>query len=721
MQKQLNRLTALHRKIEKQKRLNLNLIDTATPYQDLINSLPILMWHMNSNRQFFGFNTAWLAFTGRDVLEEIGGGWFESIHPDDQDYCVRNFEKRFDDRVSFRIEYRLKRFDGRYCWLETQAVPQYSALGDFIGYLGTSTDISHIRNSKAASDFYNVSHEIIYSTDLNGILLDCNDRFCQITGYTREQSIGQHIRLLKSGVHDKQFYLKMWQKIQLEGYWSGELINRHKLGEFFKVITTIKAVPDLKGQPKRYLAVASDISSINIKQNKLEHLSYYDNLTRLPNRLLLIDRLTQAMTPIKSSSDFIAVLYINLDRFKEINVHYGHEVGDNFLIIMGQQLKNAIHERDTVARMGGDEFVVLLCDLDTEQKMLDMISILVEICNTPIYMNGVALKISASIGVSLFPNVLEEGVMSAVSLIRCADQAMHIAKQKGKNQYHIFDRTQDLLIITRNEAVEKIHNALLNDELDLYYQPKVNLRTGAIVGFEALIRWLDPTRGVLPPSEFLPIIQNHPLYVEVGNYVIHTALSDLNKWQMLGFNTVVSVNVDAKQLNQHDFVAQLKMALEEYPYFKAGSLELEILETTDLYDRTDARQIIDSCQALGVDFALDDFGTGYSSLTYLRQFPVNTIKIDRSFISEMTKNTTDLAIVESMVSLSLILERDVIAEGVETVEQGDMLLKMGCELAQGYVVARPMPRDKIQEWIKVWQSDCIGSFTHLSFTDVISR
>ncbi len=272
-----------------------------------------------------------------------------------------------------------------------------------------------------------------------------------------------------------------------------------------------------------------------------------------------------------------------------------------------------------------------------------------------------------------------------------------------KPRKNFYGKSQDVLTISRKQEIKKIQTGLMNGEFELYYQPKVNMRTGTVSGFEALIRWNDPLRGLLQPSDFLPIINNHSVHSEVSSYVMDRALSDLNEWQGQGLDTVVSVNVDELQLNEHDFLDKLKASIANYPSFKAGSLELEILEMNALLDREQVRTIVDNCQVLGVDFALDDFGTGNSSLTYLKQIPVKTLNIDRSFISDIDKESVDLAILEGMVSLASILKRSVIAKGVETVEQGDVLLKIGCELAQGYAIAKPMPITHIFNFINDWK------------------
>jgi EAL domain-containing protein (putative c-di-GMP-specific phosphodiesterase class I) len=313
------------------------------------------------------------------------------------------------------------------------------------------------------------------------------------------------------------------------------------------------------------------------------------------------------------------------------------------------------------------------------------------------------LKVSASIGVSFYGNQPQYQALEMETLIRQADQAMYVAKQSGKNRFHCFDDLADSAINTRHETISQIQSGLDVDEFVLYYQPKVNMRTGEILGVEALIRWQHPRQGLLEPKQFLPLIENHPVSTEIGEWVIDTALAQLSQWQQQDLNIPISINVDARHLNQHNFLSNLKTAISHFPDFKAGSLEIEILETSAIFDRNTVNQLIADCQALGVEFALDDFGIGYSSLNYLRQLPVKTIKIDRSFVCDMDKNLEDLAIIESLIGLVSTLGRSIVAEGVESVEQGEILLNMGCEIAQGFAIAEPMPANQILAWKQQWK------------------
>jgi diguanylate cyclase (GGDEF)-like protein/PAS domain S-box-containing protein len=448
-------------------------------------------------------------------------------------------------------------------------------------------------------------------------------------------------------------------------------------------------------------SLVQDVTEIKEYQKQLEHIAHYDVLTSLPNRTLLADRLNQALVRSKKRNERLAVVFLDLDGFKAVNDAHGHNLGDELLIALAHRLKNVLRDGDTLSRFGGDEFVAVLTDLKLGQDFEPIIEDLLKAASDTIIVADTLLKVSASIGVTLYP--LDD--TDADQLIRHADQAMYVAKQKGKNCYHMFDRVSDDKIKTQRESIQRISKGLENHEYVLFYQPKVNMRTGVVIGAEALIRWQHPERGLLPPLEFLPVIENNAVSIDIGEWVIDTALAQMAKWQTLGINIPVSVNVGAMQLQQKDFATRLATILIKHPDVLASNLQLEVLETSALGDVMDASQIMNNCVKLGVNFAIDDFGTGYSSLTYLRRLPVDLIKIDQTFVRDMLVDSEDLAIVVSVIGLATTFHRKVIAEGVETIAHGTALLELGCDFAQGYGIARPMPAEKLLEWTTSWQPD----------------
>jgi diguanylate cyclase (GGDEF)-like protein/PAS domain S-box-containing protein len=555
---------------------------------------------------------------------------------------------------------------------------------------------------KLAASVFSHAREGISITDVDGNILDVNDTFTDITGYSRAEAIGQNSRLLRSGRQSTEFYAIFWQQLKDKGHWYGEIWNRRKNGQEFAEIMTISAVKNSAGTTQSYVCLFSDITLQKEHALHLEHIAHYDALTNLPNRVLLADRMKQAMTQAQRREQRIAVAYLDLDGFKDINDQYGHQIGDQLLVSIANSMKQALREGDTLARLGGDEFVAVLLDLHDASDSASMLKRILAAAAIPMQLGELRLQVSASMGVTYFPQKQD---LDADQLLRQADQAMYQAKLAGKNRCQVFDAAHDTSLRVHHESVERIRLALERREFCLHYQPKVNMRTGALLGVEALIRWQHPERGLLAPALFLPVIENHALAVDVGEWVMGEALTQIGRWQALGLRVAISVNVGARQLQQSNFVERLRAILAQYPQVEPAQLELEILETSALEDVAQVSERIAACAKLGVLFALDDFGTGYSSLTYLKRLQVEYLKIDQSFVRDMLDDPNDLAILEGVIGLALAFKRQVIAEGVETAAHGRALLNLGCDLAQGYGIARPMPAADLPLWIRHWTPD----------------
>jgi diguanylate cyclase (GGDEF)-like protein/PAS domain S-box-containing protein len=552
-----------------------------------------------------------------------------------------------------------------------------------------------------AAKVFTHAREGIMITDAQGNIIEVNDTFSLTTGYSREESIGKKPRIANFGRQTCEFYVDMLNAIMTEGYWSGEVWSRRKNGEMYAEIKTISAVHDEHGITTHYVALGNDITPMKEHQTQLEYIAHYDILTNLPNRVLLADRLSQAMLQCRRHEHLLAVVFLDLDGFKAVNDAYGHNVGDELLIALSMRMAGALRECDTLSRIGGDEFVAVLANLATVEDCQPVVERLLLAASESVTVGDVVLNISASIGVTLYPQDNSDTDL----LMRHADQAMYRAKELGKNCYHVFDTAIDDAVKVRQESLEAIRYALDNDEFVLYYQPKVNMKTGAVVGVEALIRWQHPKRGLLSPIEFLPVIENNPMMIEMGEWVIDTALAQIIQWQTTELNSLltISVNIAAVQLQQPYFTQRLTALLAANVGVEPRYLELEVLETSALDDVHHISKTMNACNELGVSFALDDFGTGYSSLTYLRRLPASLIKIDQSFVRDMLVDSDDLAIVTGVIALAKSFNRDVIAEGVETIAHGKALLELGCHLAQGYGIARPMPANEILAWVNNWK------------------
>lgn len=553
---------------------------------------------------------------------------------------------------------------------------------------------------KRAASVFTHAHEGIMITDSNANIIEVNDTFSRITGYSPEEALGKNPSFLQSGQESPDFYSKMWATILEDGNWSGEIWNRRKNGEIYPEMLTISTVKNTDGKIQHYVSLSTDITANKANIKQLKRIAHYDLLTNLPNRVLLADRLNQAIKHCQSHHRSLAVAFMDLDGFKEVNDTYGHSFGDELLIAVSKRMQGVLRKVDTLARIGGDEFIAIMVDLDESEDSELVFDRLLTAAADPVIIENTAVQVSASIGVTRYP----QDSVDAEQLIRHADQAMYMAKQAGKNRYHLFDTAYNNAMNTQHKSIENIRSAVDKQEFILHYQPKVNMRTGEVIGAEALIRWQHPINGLIPPLEFLPVIEGHAISLELGEWVINSALTQISQWQSMGLSLPISVNISAYQIQQDNFTARLATLLSAHPNVNPDYLELEILETSALHDIGKVSATMNSCHKLGVLFALDDFGTGYSSLTYLKRLPAHQIKIDQSFVRDMLEDADDLAIVEGVVGLAKAFQREVIAEGVESQAHGLALLKLGCELAQGFGIARPMPAGDITKWISNWEA-----------------
>ncbi len=637
--------------------------------------------------------------------EEMIGQSSRMVYPNDEAYAAFSASAMAQLQAGkiYRGEVQFLSKAGALCWFDVSGSALSPGSNEFIF---SCVDITERKQAEArrklAASVFGYAREGITITDAQGTIVDVNDAFSRITGYSREEVVGKNPRILSSGRQDLAFYKTMWADLTTLGHWSGEIWNRRKSGEVYAELLTISAVRDGQGQTQQYVGLFSDITGIKEHQNQLEHFAHFDALTNLPNRVLLADRLQQAMAQAQRRDSKLIVAYLDLDAFKSVNDRYGHEVGDKLLIGLTSAMKSVMREGDTLARMGGDEFVAVLTDLDSLEACVPLLNRLLAAASAPLQVGAIALQASASIGVTFYPQGEE---IDPDQLLRQADQAMYQAKLAGKNRYHLFDADQDSSIRDHHDSLARIRLALARRELVLHYQPKVNMRSGAVIGAEALIRWQHPEQGLLGPSSFLPVIEDHPLAVEVGEWVIDTALAQMQCWQAAGLVLPVSVNIGARQLQQSDFFVRLQSILARHADVNPANLELEVLETSALADIAQVSQLIEDCAQIGVRFALDDFGTGYSSLTYLKRLRVALLKIDQSFVRDMLDDPDDLAILEGVIGLAAAFKREVIAEGVESVAHGTALLQLGCHLAQGYGIARPMPADQMPAWVRWWHPD----------------
>ena len=547
---------------------------------------------------------------------------------------------------------------------------------------------------------FNASHEGIMIIDSLKKIITVNPMFSEITGYSREEIIGKTPSIFDSDKHSAAFYAEIWHTVLSDGHWQGEVWNRRKNGKIYAELLSITSLLDETGQAHHYVCLFSDITYTKEQQKSLEMMAHYDVLTQLPNRALFADRFEKSIAHSKRNDTLLAVCFLDLDNFKPINDNYGHDIGDKILIEVAARLKLALREEDTVSRQGGDEFALLLSDFKSFDHCEALLQRIHHSLAEPYFIGEEAHHISASSGTTIYP--IDDGDID--TLVRHADQAMYQSKLAGKNNYRFFDAANDDKIITQHSKIEELRLALENNELSLYYQPKVNMKTGQVFGAEALIRWLHPEKGLISPVEFLPILDGNLLEIVVGDWVINTALKQAELWKKQGFELEISVNISSAHLQSPLFITELNEALVRHPTIDPNNFQLEILESSALGDIETIHSILQTCRELiGVNIALDDFGTGYSSLTHLRLLHANTIKIDQSFIRNMLEDPNDYAIIEGIIGLADSFGRTVIAEGMETSEHGITLLLLGCHKAQGYAIAHPLHVADFSDWLVNYQ------------------
>ncbi len=645
------------------------------------------VYNSPSYRQFFG-----------DTRQLAGTDSFGDVHPEDRERVQRVFQETVQTGTGQEIEYRLVRHDGSVRHMASAGKVIRDKAGQVVRIVVVSHDITDRKQAEqweriAATAFE--SQQGMFITDAAGVILRVNQAFTEITGYSAEECVGQTPKLLSSGRHNAAFYAAMRQSLERSGSWQGEIWNRRKNAEIFPEWLTISAVIDNEGRVTHYVSTLTDISLRKAAQEEIQQLAFYDALTRLPNRRLLHERLQAAMAASARSGRQGALLFIDLDNFKTLNDTLGHDMGDHLLQQVAKRLLTCVRDRDTVARLGGDEFVVMLASLGARAQEAATQSRIVgekilAALNRPYDLAGSEYHNTPSIGITLFG-----GQHDAIDeLMKRADLAMYDAKATGRNTLRFFDPQMQAVVTARAALERDLREALQKQEFFLCYQPQVD-QAGRIVGAEALLRWRHQQRGLVTPAEFIPLAEETGLILPLGLWVLETACAQSAVWAAQAGragreNFTVSVNVSARQLCQPNFVEQVLGVLASTAV-NPHNLKLELTESMLL---DNVQEIIAKMTALkerGVGFSLDDFGTGYSSLSYLKRLPLDQLKIDQSFVRDLLTDPNDEAIARTIVALASSLGLEVIAEGVESVEQRDALAAQGCHTYQGYLFSRPLP------------------------------
>lgn len=543
--------------------------------------------------------------------------------------------------------------------------------------------------------------DAVIITDANTRIIKVNEAFSRISGYHRDEMVGHTPAKYSSGYHDKAFYQTMWQRINQTGAWSGELWNRKASGEVYPAWITINRIGDAADPNHRYIGVFSDISNIKQTEKELERMAYYDPLTGLPNRTLFQERLKHEILSTRRHKGRLALLFLDLDRFKHVNDSFGHSVGDELLKVIADRLTAEVRENDTVTRLGGDEFTVIVSELSDIDSATALVERMLKRIQEPIELVGQQLHVGASIGIALYPDDGED----AETLLRHADMAMYQAKDQGRNAFHYFTQKLQDRASSRLLLENQLREAIDKQQFALYYQPKLELHSRRVLGMEALIRWHHPTQGLISPAEFIPVAEETGLIVPLGHWVLEEACRQTQQWHQQGFTHLrVSVNLSARQFAKVDLVDDVRDVLER-TQLSSDALELEITESMVVDASSSANEKLVQLRQLGLEISIDDFGTGYSNLQYLKRFPLTSLKIDRGFVRDLMVDREDAAIIKAIILMARGLGLNVIAEGVETQEQLDFLLEHRCPMGQGYLFSPPLPADQFIEWIDSTELD----------------
>lgn len=667
--------------------------------QAILNNVPSLIYMFDTEGRLAFCNRYFeqALGVGRDTM--VGRRRESFMSPAEAGEHLLNDRLVIADGGARQFEEHLGVAGSRHTYLSTKC-PLPGPNGEMVGVLGISTDITELKQYteqlRLAGVVMENTAEGVLITDAESVIVSVNKAFTEITEFSAAEAVGRRPDILKSQRHEPDFYRAMWAELKENGVWRGEIWNRRKSGALYPEWLTINAVRNPAGEYVNYVAVFSDISAIKRSQADLERMAHFDALTGLPNRVLFLDRLQQALDHSQRSGRAVSVLLLDLDGFKTVNDSLGHPIGDLLLVQAAERFRHCVRVDDTVSRLGGDEFAVILNHFEEDADPVAVVKKLLQSLQEPFDLKGTAALVTASIGVAVAP---QDGT-TPDELLRHADTAMYGAKEGGRNDYRFYQaemtrRSQERLALER-----ALRRAVEQGEFEVWYQPKLDLASGRIDGAEALLRWRDPSRGLISPADFIPVAERTGLIIPIGEQALDMVCRQQRGWRESGLlRGRIAVNVAAPQIERSDYVDTLRRALARHQ-LTAEALEIEVTESLLMENPEQARDVLCAIQEMGITTAVDDFGTGYSSLAYLKVLPINNLKIDRAFVSDLPHDSNDVAITQAIIALGHSLGFKITAEGIETTEQLAFLRQAGCDQAQGYLFGRPMPAAEFEAWLR---------------------
>ena len=626
--------------------------------------------------------------------------FLDILHPEDRSHVEQTLDRTVEEKSSYDMEYRIKSPLGENKIVNEIGEVLLDEAGEVCKISGIIQDVTEQKKFRdeieLASKVFDNAVEGVAVTDCNGTIQFVNRGFTNITGYTEEEAIGRNPRMLKSGRHDRAFYRTMWEAIKRDGHWAGEIWNRRKSGEAYPEWLSITAITNEKGESVRYLSLFNDLSDLREREAQLNFQANYDALTGLPNRTLLQDRIQVSIQRVKRGNQGLTLIFLDMDDFKHVNDMLGHAKGDLLLQQFATRLLESIRSQDTVARYGGDEFIILLPDTNDTQVITQVIKRIRASLKEPFVVDDKEFFMEVSVGVTVCP---DDGMEPDI-LIANADMAMYRSKASGRGGYAFFTAELNQQVARRVELEMDLRMGLSRQQFTLHYQPKLDIATGQISGAEALIRWEHPEKGIVSPMEFIPLAEETGLINDLGEWILYQAAARAKEWsQLAGRPFPIAVNISPRQVRDVDLPDQVTQVLRQYQ-LPASCLELEITESAVMGNLEKAKAMFQTLYEMGIHLSLDDFGTGFSSLSYLRQLPISTLKIDKSFVDDIPQDADSSTMVTTIITMARHLKLITVAEGVEESAQLEFLRQNQCTQIQGYYFARPMPADTFVDFIR---------------------